>query len=908
MLGLFLLYQLSVSIKGTKDDYKAHTRIADSTEPINLENALFSQLGDIEENGGGILINKNKVSCTLVNCKFDSCKATNGGAIYLMYSGSASNYECKISDTLFSNCESKTHGGAVYAQVTQSNSHSLTITGCTFTANTAGKSGGAIYAMVRDSCTIEKCSFNGNRASDVGSSIWCRIGWNDRYNVNELIIQENTFEFTPTSKKSVNVYIDSYVLTSDTTPNANLELGGCTFSIISNPSNITGYKQLEISEHNSHFESIKFSGCNCVKDVYGTVSLPFSFNPNSTFAYDCTDLGNCEAPPIEPTPVPKPDNEGYTPYEERVLRLYKEYPPNLILVKAKFSNIEYLKNDIGGGAIAIDRVTSSIVECKFIQCYTSARSYGGGAIYVAFSGTDAVYTCSIIGSKFENCNVTNNGGALFLQTLQPDRHSITVEGCTFTNNIAGKLGGAVYVSSRDLIAVRHCTFENNQALNGSSLYARVGHANGKDTNDRFTLIGNSFTFTPSENNLVDVRIESIKLETDIEPRAHLIMGDNTFAVSEGATSYQSFVIDAIGKLKQVTFIGCNCVQGGADTIIAPSDIAGLNQNIVFNCPETNKCPEAEKPPATEECPEPQLRRDSVERVELKNVCFSSIKAPAEMDGGAVHIVNAPLIVSGCNFWKCSTEGNGGAIYATYSGNTCDLNVRDSIFESCSAGLYGGAFYFVNSRPTSSTIENCKFYTNQATNDGGALYYSPCARSSLRKCFFLNNEITKGNTHGTGVYAIIRNPHKDINNDEVVIANNRFRSELASNTQQFYINMKKSGNLQLGFNAFSFNKANITSVSSKYLYFANDEGSNFRLSGNICVDANETRDGLVYGISDNIQWDCHRADVEWDNYVEPEEEELNLAMAIGIAAACGIAVIAIVVVVLVIITIKQRKNN
>lgn len=906
MFWLLLLSQLSFSRKIVKDDsYTAHTRIDDAGQPIELQMNKFENLGDLEgANGGGILINRNKVNCILTNCKFDKCVGTNGGAIYIAYSGTAGTYNCAIHTTTFANCKSKTHGGAIYVSITQANSHSFVITNSEFNSNVAGKSGGAIYAMVRDTCTIQHCTFNGNSGSDVGSSIWCRIGWNDRYNLNELVIEDNTFTFTPSAKKSVNVYIDTYVLTGDTTPNANLQLGRCTFA--KGTTTVTGYKQLEISEHNAHFESIKFTGCNCVNDDYGTVSLPYSFNPNATFAFNCQSIDTCQLAPGEPTPGPSKDGQGYDVYPQRIQVASKEYPPSLRLVKAKFTNLEYLKNDVGGGAIAIDRVNTTLTECVFEHCYTSAKSYGGGAVYVYYPGTDAYYFCGIYNSVFQNCNVSNNGGALFLQTVQPDRHRIEVEGCTFNNNIAGKFGGAIFAISRDLIKVCHSTFTDNVAINGSSLYARVGHANGKDTNDRFTFYGNTFGFTPSEGHNINVYIESIKLEANIEPRANIYLGANKFTMTGEFSSYYSLVIDPQGPIKEVNFIGCNCVQSGMNTVSIPSTVAGIAENIIVDCPGINECPAPQLPPATAECGTFSIRRDEVTNLDVRNTCFSNLNSPSHIDGGAIYITNAPLNLNSCSFYSCSSDRNGGAIYASYTGNTCNLNINGCFFDDCSAGIDGGALYFINDKSTSSSIQNTKFFNNEAVQRGGAVYYSPCAKSSLTRCFFLNNTCSKKNNQGTALYALIRN--LDGTNDNVVISNNRFRSELEPNTQQFYINLKKSGKLQLGQNSFSFNKAEVTTVSSKYIYLSDDEGAGFNVNGEICVDANVSLPGLVYGFEQNVVFDCHKADEEWDNYVEVKEKELNLGLAIGIAVICGVAVIAIVIVILVIITIRERRRG
>lgn len=388
---------------------------------------------------------------------------------------------------------------------------------------------------------------------------------------------------------------------------------------------------------------------------------------------------------------------------------------------------------------------------------------------------------------------------------------------------------------------------------------------------------------------------------------YLDLGENKFSMTGEFSAYYSLFIDPQGPHKEFNFLGCNCIQSGMDTVSIPSTIEGIAEHIIVDCPGINECPAPQLPPATSECSTFSNRRDEVTNLDVRNTCFSNLNSPSHIDGGAVYITNAPLNLNSCKFYSCSSERNGGAVFAKYTGNACNLNINGCFFEDCSAGIFGGALYFTNDKPTSSSIQNNKFFNNEAVERGGAVYYSPCAKSSLTKCFFLNNTCSKKNNQGTALYALIRNDHGT--NDNVVINDNRFRSELEPNTQQFYINLKKSGKLQLGQNSFSFNKAEITSISSKYIFLSNDEGSGFNVNGEICVDANISREGLVYGFDQNVVFDCHKADEEWDNYVEPpKEKELNLGLAIGIAVICGVAVIAIVIVILVIITIRERRRG
>ena len=64
MFCILLLAQLSVSkLQAKAEGYNSHDRIDDAGEPINFQLTSFENLGDMEVNGGGILVNKNKVNC-----------------------------------------------------------------------------------------------------------------------------------------------------------------------------------------------------------------------------------------------------------------------------------------------------------------------------------------------------------------------------------------------------------------------------------------------------------------------------------------------------------------------------------------------------------------------------------------------------------------------------------------------------------------------------------------------------------------------------------------------------------------------------------------------------------------------------------------------------------------------------
>lgn len=129
----------------------------------------------------------------------------------------------------------------------------------------------------------------------------------------------------------------------------------------------------------------------------------------------------------------------------------------------------------------------------------------------------------------------------------------------------------------------------------------------------------------------------------------------------------------------------------------------------------------------------------------------------------------------------------------------------------------------------------------------------------------------------------------------------------------YVDVKKTGSVKIGSNSFSFNGVNVTTAKSKYIQVAADEGAKVATTGNICVDHDGTKSGLISGIdSSNVDYNCHKADSEFDN--EPNNNDGNggnnknkskTGMIVGIVVA---VVVVIVIIVVVVILVKKKSNK
>ena len=122
---------------------------------------------------------------------------------------------------------------------------------------------------------------------------------------------------------------------------------------------------------------------------------------------------------------------------------------------------------------------------------------------------------------------------------------------------------------------------------------------------------------------------------------------------------------------------------------------------------------------------------------FKNLTF--INCTAGGSGGAIALYNgAPNTqIVDCHVYNCSAKGNGGAIWSN-NVNCVNTSISNCEFSGCNA-TNGGAIYF-NSANT--TITQCDFNNNLATNNGGAVS-SNAANSTIDDCTFVDNSASDG---------------------------------------------------------------------------------------------------------------------------------------------------------------------
>ncbi len=217
--------------------------------------------------------------------------------------------------------------------------------------------------------------------------------------------------------------------------------------------------------------------------------------------------------------------------------------------------------------------TDHISNCVFTN--NVAKGTGGGAVY-AFSNIDiksstfnsnkaknkggAVYGCKdllIKNSKFNRNKVSMYGGAVFFKCHEQSGRYIKgkwvtsikyfknlIESSTFTKNVAGERGGAIYgftTSNSDKVhcakAVK-CTFSDNKAPNGKDIYGGV-HRKCVYKNTKIYL--NTLTVKKSSKKLI--------MQALFKLGSSAIKGKNVIFKFNGITYNVKTNSKGIGKVK-----------------------------------------------------------------------------------------------------------------------------------------------------------------------------------------------------------------------------------------------------------------------------------------------------------------------------------------------------------------------
>ena len=361
---------------------------------------------------------------------------------------------------------------------------------------------------------------------------------------------------------------------------------------------------------------------------------------------------------------------------------------NSVLENVTFSNCKSLLDaepeDERGyeKGVMIVSYTSEFNNCNFVNTSTKCHS---GAICVG--GEDGNYI-KLKNSNFTNCSA-GVGGAVYVHgnaRASAGMHSVIIN-CTFINNHASEVGGAVG-SSHNYLLVENCTFINNTAKRGAAFMVG-GIEHGLDGNNReghYNTMKNCYFY----NNNGTEEGGAVHIWGDYCTAEDCLFEDN-FAVNGNGSAI--FVKGSNASVINSEFYNHICVKG---TIY----IQGINASIINSTLKHNIA---------------SLGGAGVYIEGNNSLIYNSTFEDnnATIHGGAVHAQGNHARIINSNFYSNNAhpnpnnanQGLGGAIYIL--GNYNDIAYCEFMYNTA---RNGSAIY---SRGSNLTIEDDRFIQNQA---------------------------------------------------------------------------------------------------------------------------------------------------------------------------------------------------
>ncbi|PQJ75920.1 T9SS type A sorting domain-containing protein [Polaribacter gangjinensis] len=234
---------------------------------------------------------------------------------------------------------------------------------------------------------------------------------------------------------------------------------------------------------------------------------------------------------------------------------------------------------------------------------------------------------------------------------------------------------------------------------------------------------NSIGTSPASNT---VQTSDFKLQTTYFVKAtglntnSGLSEDNAFftishAVSAASEGDKIVIIGSVNQYNEVILDKSLSIEGRADAVLKPVGIKRM-----YNISTSGKT------------------------ITFTNITFKDIVS--DIQGAIVNVtVDANLFFDKCSFLNNTTSNNGGAIYASGTG---DLTIINSLFKGNKATEGGAIFTTTNGRKI--TLSQSTFVENSATSKGGALcLLGNNAESSITNSTFFKNSFTGGVNQSKG---------------------------------------------------------------------------------------------------------------------------------------------------------------
>ena len=606
-----------------------------------------------------------------------NASANSGGAIYV---GSGSTLAIQ-GVTLQKNQGS--NGGAVYVSGSATKTTIVDVYDSAFKSNTATTNGGAIFSKYVSLNFFGECSFSDNSSAN-GGAIYADTNSNAHFYAKGERLSEETA-----------VAVDgSYAFnnnTATTNGGAIYAKGLLTFgSVVETETEETG--EITRTEYgvSATFENNKATGGNG-----GAVDVE-----SSSTALTIVGATNEESKTVTFLNNTAGTNGG---------AIYANL--NASSGNAYISNVKMTENKASWGAVTDPESGEVIV---------SAGSGGnGGAVHIKAATTEFIDVQMKNNSAYKGEATTTSfghGGAVYA-----NGGTVTIDGGSYSENVATENGGAVYVNS-GLLNVDSGLFSKNTAIYGGAIWTKV------------TMSINSADFTQN-NALADGGAIWINYATTTIKGGTF---DDNHAVDNGGAIANIRTLE-IAKYndEDTQFTNNTASNGGA--IYCSTDNTSAN------------FPKVTIDGATLESNTASNNGGAIYAHNYRTTLKSAILTHNEagQNGGSVYVdgtAGKDFSVTGSTL-SYNNAANGGAVYNSLSGAGANLEMEKIELQHNVATMDGGAIYVAGQK---TSIKNGTLSDNEARSNGGAIYIGGESSStvSLASNTFTNNTAT---LHGGAIY-------------------------------------------------------------------------------------------------------------------------------------------------------------
>ena len=723
---------------------------AGTSNQVSLTNTEFTNGTATTGNGGALNIPANVNTITINDCSFTGNKVTNTNA----------------------------NGGALYI-----NGNNVDITGSDFKDNHATGEGNDVYLTNDvDTTTISTSTFEGK---------------NNIYSMGNLTLNGNA-EVNPSDDSE-------YFIMS----HGKLKLNGNSLTnVIYNDGTISTHVIINISGNKTYtFDDYVFNLTAKITDDAGNIIISPSLNyttygnPTIQAADNETHDGSFLTKYAEHKTYLVNATDSSLPDKTILTSVI-----NVILRVGTYTWLQDKMDNLNGNVLDLDNDVTfdPYYDMSVHNMYHGPIDFTNGMKYnktITLNGNDhtisglnqaRIFSISVPGTTIKDTSFINgsadNGGALFIAATAGNAY---IKDCNFTNNNATSTGGAVYYvssasASNKNITVENCKFEGNNAFGDQTITNDKGNgvgcggalhlegANHKLMANDFTnnnvngnyayggavyldgsghnLLNNNFTnngangleanggavfsyadyVTVTSNRFVDNHATYWGgAFVDGYETNNILIEDSTFIRN---TARNAGAVDLF-ETPAATVTNCLFDDNRASNKAGALYMNGVN-GIISYCNFTNN--KANYSSAISYTPEDPnvvdptkanithcnfinnvadkigtVRFDSCEG----NINYCNFTDNTAASAGAIYVCMKDVTIEHCNFnGNNATDGNGGAILVDnkYDGTS----IRDCDFTKNHASEDGGAIYLGNSK---NTVSNCGFTNNTANGKGGALY-------------------------------------------------------------------------------------------------------------------------------------------------------------------------------------------